>query len=34
MKAFGAADFWMVGEATVPLKGFIGFVLGGNLPDW
>jgi len=34
MKAFGAADFWMVGEATVPLKGFIGYVLGGNLPDW
>lgn len=34
MKLKRAADFWMVGDATVPLKGFVGYTLGGNLPDW
>lgn len=34
MKSKGAADFWMIGEATVPLKGIAGYRLGGNLPDW
>jgi hypothetical protein len=34
MKSQGAADFWMVGEATVPLKGIVGSVLGSQLPDW
>ncbi len=34
MKLQKAADFWMVGEATVPLKDFIGYTTGGNAPDW
>jgi hypothetical protein len=34
MKLQGAADFWMIGEATVPLDGIVGYTLGGNLPDW
>jgi hypothetical protein len=34
MKSKCAADFWMVGEATVALKGIPGYTLGGNLPDW
>ncbi|HEV3198155.1 MAG TPA: hypothetical protein VGZ73_09615, partial [Bryobacteraceae bacterium] len=34
MKSQGAADFWMIGEASVPLKGIAGATLGGNLPDW
>ena len=32
MKSEGAADFWMVGDVTVPLKPFIGFGIGGI--DW
>ncbi len=34
MKLFGAADFWMVGEATVPLKGIVGAPQAVRWPDW
>jgi hypothetical protein len=33
MKSQGAADFWMQGEATVPLKPVVKCV-STNLPDW
>jgi hypothetical protein len=34
MKSQGAADFWMIGEATVPLDGIVGKTMSGKWPDW